>query len=212
MASTAAEAMEGDCNGHEDRRTLHRRTHTTATAEVATAVAGRRNSACGVRQRAWVSYCLTRERQGRGRLTRHTSIRRAGETAVSPATRLRMFALVVMVARGPGCRGARSACRQYRRRHAYAWAHRWRYESEVAGEVTRWRRAQRAEMRERRAAAGAGGGTPPKSSQRAVWSGHLNRIRRPERSEEGGCKVVTPKHMKKGGVGGCYNPPLGCNN
>ena len=181
MASTAAEAMEGDCNGHEDRRTLHRRTHTTATAEVATAVAGRRNSACGVRQRAWVSYCLTRERQGRGRLTRHTSIRRAGETAVSPATRFRMFALVVMVARGPGCRGARSACRQYRRRHAYAWAHRWRYESEVAGEVTRWRRAQRAEMRERRAAAGAGGGTPPKSSQRAVWSGHLNRIRRPEK-------------------------------
>ena len=52
----------------------------------------------------------------------------------------------------------------------------------------------------------------PRASQRAVWSGHLNRIRRPERPEEGGCKVVTPKHMKKGGVGGCYNPPLGCNN
>jgi hypothetical protein len=28
-----------------------------------------------VRHRAWVSYCLTREGQGRGRLTRHTSIR-----------------------------------------------------------------------------------------------------------------------------------------
>ena len=100
----------------------------------------------------------------------------------------------------------------YRRRHAYAWTHRRRNESAVAGEVTRWRRTQRALMRERRAAARAGGEAPPKSSQRAVWSGHLNRIRRPERPEEGGCKVVTPKHMRKGGVGGCYNPPLGCNN
>ena len=75
-------------------------------------------------------------------------------------------------------------------------------------------RAAGGDVREAGSAPGQGE-APPKSqraSQRAVWSGHLNRIRRPERPEEGGCKVVTPKHMKKGGVGGCYNTPLGCNN
>jgi hypothetical protein len=50
------------------------------------------------------------------------------------------------------------------------------------------------------------GEAPPKSSQRAVWSGHLNRIRRPEaeRSEEGGCKVVT---QKQGVLGVVTTPP-----
>ena len=62
--------------------------------------------------RAHVSYCLlTRQGQGCGRLPWHTSSRWVGAAAVSPAARLRLFALVVLVVRGPG---ARSACRQSR--------------------------------------------------------------------------------------------------
>ena len=36
---------------------------------------------------------------------------------ISPAARLGWFALVVLVARGRGCCGARLVCRAYRRRH-----------------------------------------------------------------------------------------------
>ena len=58
-----------------------------------------RNSACGVRQRAWVSYCLTRERQGRGRLTRQTSRRQAGAGANLPANSRRSVVMDILVAR-----------------------------------------------------------------------------------------------------------------
>lgn len=68
-----------------------------------------RSSACGVRHRAWVSYCLTRERQGRGRLTRQTSRRQAGAGANLPANSRRSVVMDILVARGAGCSGARSA-------------------------------------------------------------------------------------------------------
>jgi hypothetical protein len=58
---------------------------------------------------------ITRQGQGCGRLTWHTSSRRSGGGGnYSPAARLGWIALVVLVARGPGCRGACSACRQCR--------------------------------------------------------------------------------------------------
>ena len=58
-----------------------------------------RNSTCGVRQRAWVSYCLTRERQGRGRLTRQPSRRQAGAGANLPANSRRSVVMDILVAR-----------------------------------------------------------------------------------------------------------------
>ena len=85
----------------------------------------------------------------------------------------------------------------------------------IAGEVTRWRRAQRAVMRIRGGQRARAGGAPqgrrtPQGPNSSFKRTRLNWIRRPER---GGCKgPITGCNPKTGVVGGCYNPSLGCNN